>query len=130
MYCSTVPCGAPPPPEILNFTPTPVWLTAGMQETTAQDRELTLLRLRKPGMERAAQQLMEMRKDPIAWKEYVDDVNAVSGGPIEDEDFMIDLGRYYAELRKDPERLERETREDMEWQLGVASFLEDEDWTN
>ena len=107
-----------------------MWLTAGMQETTAQDRELTLLRLRKPGMERAAQQLMEMRKDPIAWQEYVDDVNAVSGGPIEDEDFMIDLGRYYAELRKDPERLERETREDMEWQLGVASFLEDEDWTN
>jgi hypothetical protein len=44
--------------------------------------------------------------------------------------FMDDLGRYYAELRKGPERLERETREDMEWQLGVASFLEDEDWTN
>ena len=130
MYCSTVPCGAPPPPDILNFTPTPVWLTAGMQETTAQDRELTLLRLRKPGMERAAQQLMEMRKDPIAWQEYVDDVNAVSGGPIEDNDFMNDLGRYYAELRKDPERLGRETREDMEWQLGVASFLEDEDWTD
>ncbi|MCX6516325.1 MAG: hypothetical protein NTZ62_06800 [Actinobacteria bacterium] len=107
-----------------------MWLTAGMQETTAQDRELTLLRLRKPGMERAAQQLMEMRKDPIAWQEYVDDVNAVSGGPIEDDDFMNQLGRYYEELRKDPERLKRETREDMEWQLGVASFLEDEDWTN
>ena len=58
-----------------------------MQETTAHDRELTLLRLRKPGMERAAQQLMEMRKDPIAWQEYVDDVNAVSGGPIEDQDW-------------------------------------------
>jgi len=87
MYCSTVPCGAPRPPEILYFTPTPVWLTAGMQETAAQDRELTLLRLRKPGMERAAQQLMEMRKDPIAWQEYVDDVNAVSGGPIEDNDW-------------------------------------------
>ena len=87
MYCSTVPCGAPPPPEILDFAPTPMWLTAGMQETTAQDRELTLLRLRKPGMERAAQQLMEMRKDPIAWQEYVDDVNAVSGGPIEDQDW-------------------------------------------
>ena len=104
-----------------------------MQETTAQDRELTLLRLRKPGMERAAQQLMEMRKDPIAWQEYVDDVNAVSGGPIEDEDFMIDLGRYYAELRKDPERLERETREDMEWQLGVFNAVgndESEDWSN
>jgi DNA-directed RNA polymerase delta subunit len=100
-----------------------------MQETAAQDRELTLLRLRKPGMERAAQQLMEMRKDPIAWQAYLDDIDAVSGGPIEDNDFMNRLGRYYAELRKDPERLERETREDMEWQLGVASFLEDEGWT-
>ena len=104
-----------------------------MQETTAQDRELTLLRLGKPGMERAAQQLMEMRKDPIAWQEYVDDVNAVSGGPIEDNDFMNDLGRYYEELRKDPERLERETREDMEWQLGVFNAVgndESEDWSN
>ena len=110
-----------------------MWLTAGMQETTAQDRELTLLRLRKPGMERAAQQLMDMRKDPIAWQEYVDDVNAVSGCPIEDNDFLDDLGRYYAELRKDPERLERETREDMEWQLGVFNAVgidESEDWTN
>ena len=44
--------------------------------------------------------------------------------------FMDDLGRYYAELRKDPERLERETREDMEWQLGVALSHEDEDRTN
>jgi DNA-directed RNA polymerase delta subunit len=130
MCCSTVPCGAPPPPETLDFTPTPVWLTAGMQETPAQDRELTLLRLHKPGMERAAQQLMEMRKDPIAWQAYIDDINAVSGGPIEDNDFMNQLGRYYAELRKDPERLERETGEDMEWQLGVASFLKDEDWTS
>jgi len=49
---------------------------------------------------------------------------------LERKQFMDDLGRYYVELRKDPERLERETREDMEWQLGVASFLEDEDWTN
>ena len=49
---------------------------------------------------------------------------------LERKQFMDVLGRYYAELRKDPERLERETREDMEWQLGVASFLEDEDWTN
>ena len=107
-----------------------MWLTAGMQETTAQDRELTLLRLRKPGMHQATYQLMEMRKDPIARKAYVDDINAVSGGPIEDDDFMNDLGRYYAELRKDPERLERETREDMEGHWGVASFHEDEDWTN
>ena len=96
MYCSTAPCGAPPPPEILNFTPTPVWLTSGMQEAPGQFRELTLQRLHK----------------------------------LSREQFMNDLGRYYAELRKDPERLERETREDMEWQLGVASFLEDEDWTN
>ena len=46
------------------------------------------------------------------------------------EKFMNDLGRYYAELRKDPERLERETREDMEWQLGAALSHGDEDWTN
>ena len=49
------------------------------------------------------------------------------------EQFMNDLGRYYAELRKDPERLERETREDMEWQLGVFNAVgndESEDWTN
>ena len=130
MYCSTVPCGAPPPPEILDFTSTPVWLTSGMQEAPGQFRELTLQRLRKLGRERAAQQLMEMRKDPIAWQEYVDEIDAVTAGPIEDDDFMNQLGRYYEELRKDPERLERETREDMEWQLGVASFLEDEDWTN
>ncbi len=107
-----------------------VWLTAGMQEAPGQYRELTLQRLHKPGMERAVQQLIEMRKDPIAWQAYVNDIDAVSGGPIEDNDFMNQLGRYYAELRKDPERLERETREDMEWQLGVASFLEDEYWTN
>jgi len=37
-----------------------------MQETAAQDRELTLQRLHKLGMERAVYQLMEMRKDPIA----------------------------------------------------------------
>ena len=107
-----------------------MWLTSGMTETPSQFRDLVLQRLNKLAMEQAVYHLMEMRKDPIAWKAYVDDVNAVSGGPIEDEDFMIDLGRYYAELRKDPERLERETREDMKWQLGVASFLEDEDWTN
>lgn len=46
------------------------------------------------------------------------------------EQFMDDLGRYYAELRKDPERLERETREDMEWQLGAALSHGDDDWTN
>ena len=85
MYCSTVPCGAPPPPEILDFTPTPMWLTAGMQETTAQDRDLVLQRLNKLAMEQAVYQLMEMRKDPIAWKAYVDDIDAVSGGPIEDD---------------------------------------------
>ena len=67
-----------------------------MQETAAQDRELTLQRLHK----------------------------------LSRKQFMDDLGRYYEELRKDPERLERETREDMEWQLGVASFLNEDDWTN
>jgi hypothetical protein len=56
-----------------------------MQETPAQDRELTLLRIHKPGMERAAQQLMEMRKDPIAWQEYIDEIDAVTAGPIEDD---------------------------------------------
>jgi hypothetical protein len=53
--------------------------------------------------------------------------------PIEDDDFMNQLGRYYAELRKDPERLDRETREDMEWQLGVFNAVgndESEDWSN
>jgi len=85
MCCSTVPCGAPPPPEILDFTPTPMWLTAGMQEAPDQFRELTLQRLRKLGMERAVQQLMEMRKDPIAWQEYVDEIDAVTAGPIEDD---------------------------------------------
>ena len=93
MYCSTVPCGAPPPPEILNFTPTPVWLTSGMTETPGRDRDLTLQRLNKLAMHQATYQLMEMRKDPIAWKAYVDDINAVSGGPIEDNDFINDLRR-------------------------------------
>jgi DNA-directed RNA polymerase delta subunit len=101
-----------------------------MQEVPGQFRELTLQRLRKLGRERAAQQLIEMRKDPIAWQEYIDEIDAVTAGPIEDDDFMNDLGRYYAELRKDPERLERETREDMEWQLGAALSRGDEDWTN
>jgi DNA-directed RNA polymerase delta subunit len=130
MCCSTVPCGAPPPPEALDFTPTPVWLTSGMTEVPGQYRELTLQRLRQPGMERAVQQLMEMRKDPIAWQEFVDEIDAVTAGPIEDDDLMDQLGRYYAELRKDPERLESETREDMEWQLGAALSHEDDDWTN
>jgi HEAT repeat protein len=85
MCCSTVPCGAPPPPEALDFTPTPVWLTAGMTEAPGQFRELTLQRLRKLGMERAVQQLIEMRKDPIAWQEYVDEIDAVTAGPIEDD---------------------------------------------
>ena len=62
-----------------------MWLTSGMTEAPGQYRELTLLRLRKPGMERAVQQLMEMRKDPIAWQEYVDEIDAVTAGPIEDE---------------------------------------------
>ena len=85
MYCSTVPCGAPPPPETLNFTPTPVWLTAGMTEIPGQYRDLILQRLNTLAMEQAVYQLMEMRKDPIAWQAYVEDINAVSGGPIEDE---------------------------------------------
>ena len=50
---------------------------------------------------------------------------------LERKQFMDDLGRYYVELRKDPERLERETREDMEWQLGAFNSEgndESEDW--
>jgi hypothetical protein len=33
--------------------------------------------------------------------------------------FRQDLGRYYEELRKDPEREARETKEDSEWLLGT-----------
>ena len=62
-----------------------MWLTSGMTETPGQFRDLVLQRLNKLAMEQAAYQLMEMRKDPIAWKAYVDDINAVSGGPIEDD---------------------------------------------
>ena len=39
---------------------------------------------RQMGMELAAQQLIEMRKDPVAWQAYIDDINAVSGGPIDE----------------------------------------------
>ena len=56
-----------------------------MTEATGQFRNLILQRLDKLAMEQAAYQLMEMRKDPIAWQAYIDDVNAVSGGPIEDD---------------------------------------------
>ena len=38
---------------------------------------------RQLSMELAAQQLIEMRKDPVAWQAYIDDINAVSGGPID-----------------------------------------------
>ena len=58
-----------------------------MTETPGQFRDLVLQRLNKLAMEQAVQQLMEMRKDPIAWKAYVDDIDAVSGGPIEDDDW-------------------------------------------
>ena len=58
-----------------------------MTEAPGQFRNLILQRLDKLAMEQAAYQLMEMRKDPIAWKAYVDDINAVSGGPIEDRDW-------------------------------------------
>ena len=50
---------------------------------------------------------------------------------LERKQFMDDLGRYYEELRKDPERLRRETEQDMEWQLGAASrgdHDDSEDW--
>jgi predicted transcriptional regulator len=38
---------------------------------------------------------------------------------MERKKFRQDLGRYYEELRKDPERYERETKEDGEWLLGT-----------
>ena len=56
-----------------------------MTEAPGQFRELTLQRLRKLGMERVAQQLIEMRKYPIAWQEYIDEIDAVTAGPIEDD---------------------------------------------
>ena len=100
-----------------------------MEEVNGELRELTLVRLRQVRIEKAAQQLVEMRKDPVAWQAYIDDINAVSGVPIEDR-FMADLGRYYQELKNNPEQFELETREDMEWQLGASSFHEDEEWAN
>jgi len=33
--------------------------------------------------------------------------------------FRQNLGLYYEELRRDPERYERETKEDSEWLLGT-----------
>ena len=50
---------------------------------------------------------------------------------LERKQFMDDLGRYYEELRKDPERLRRETEEDMEWQTGAIAGRnsdDSEDW--
>jgi hypothetical protein len=64
-----------------------MWLTSGMQEVPGQYRNLILQRLNYLAMEQATYQLMEMRKDPIAWQAYVDDINAVSGGPIEDNNW-------------------------------------------
>jgi predicted transcriptional regulator len=39
---------------------------------------------RQLGRERAAQQLIEMKKDPVAWQEFIDEIDAVTGGPIDD----------------------------------------------
>jgi predicted transcriptional regulator len=39
---------------------------------------------------------------------------------MERKKFRQDLARYYEELRKDPEREERETKEDSEWLLGTV----------
>ena len=68
-----------------------------MNEVKEDLRQLTLKRLRQAGVESAAHQLMN------------------------------DLGRYYQQLSADPERLERETREDMEWQIGSFT-LNDDEW--
>ena len=39
---------------------------------------------RQLGRERAARQLIEMKKDPVAWQEFIDEIDAVTGGPIDD----------------------------------------------
>ena len=98
-----------------------------MNEVKEDLRQLTLKRLRQAGVESAARQLLEMRKDPVAWKAFTDEIDAVSSGPNDKGQFMDDLGRYYEKLRQDPERLERETREDMEWQIGSFT-LNDDEW--
>jgi DNA-directed RNA polymerase delta subunit len=99
-----------------------------MDEAKEKIRELTLQRLRQSGRETAAHQLIEVRKDSNEWKEFVDEINAVTGGPAESSQFMNDLGRYYEELRKDPERLQRETDVDVEWQIGAWNLIQDDPW--
>lgn len=39
---------------------------------------------RQLGRELAAQQLIEMRKDPVAWKSFIDEIDAVTGGGIDE----------------------------------------------
>ncbi len=97
-----------------------------MEEAKENIRELTLQRLRQSGRETAAHQLIEMRKDSNEWKEFTDEIDAVTGGPVESSEFMNDLGRYYDELWKDPERLQRETEEDVEWQIGAWNLIQDD----
>ena len=53
-----------------------------MKEVKEDLRQLTLKRLRQAGVESAAHQLLEMRKDPVAWKAFTDEIDAVSSGPI------------------------------------------------
>jgi hypothetical protein len=53
-----------------------------MNEVKEDLRQLTLKRLRQAGVESAAHQLLEMRKDPVAWKAFTDEIDAVSSGPI------------------------------------------------
>jgi hypothetical protein len=58
-----------------------------MEEVNGELREPTLVRLRHVRSDKAAQQLVEMRKDPVAWQGYIDEVDAVTAGPIEDHNW-------------------------------------------
>ena len=60
-----------------------------LSETTGRSivdlaQEAVVMYERQLGRERAAQQLIEMKKDPVAWQEFIDEIDAVTGGPIDD----------------------------------------------
>ena len=74
-----------------------------MEEAKENIRELTLQRLRQSGRETAAQQLIEMRKDSNEWKAFTDEIDAVTGGPVE-------------------------SSEDVEWQIGAWNLIQDDPW--
>ena len=60
-----------------------------LSETTGRSivdlaQDAVVMYERQLGRERAAQQLIEMKKDPVAWQEFIDEIDAVTGGPIDD----------------------------------------------